>query len=239
MIFFNPLEQFNIFVIKTCFTSNFVNAVMLHTILFFFFLRFLSIFSTNILVFIWTKLFKLLKISYIKNTKLKISIFSPIFVYIFFIILINNMLSLMPFSYAITSSIVFNFYIVLTMFLFINGVGILYHKWNFFNLFMPKGLTLTFSWFLIFFETVSYFARIFSLTIRLFANILSGHILQHILIFFVYKLFLFPKFYFFIFLFPWAVAFLVTYLEFVIAFLQAYVLIILLLIYFGNTINLH
>jgi len=198
-----------------------------------------SVLLRSALQFFIFKLFELIKDIYLKNTRFKISSYLPIFFYIFLVILINNLMGLIPYSYSITSSLIFNFYIVFIIFVMINLVGVMYHKWNFLNIFMPKGLPLSFTWFLIFFETVSYFARIFSLTIRLFANMLSGHILQHILISFSFKIFLIPSFLSFFFILPWAIAFLVTCLEIAICFLQAYVFITLLLIYFGNTVNLH
>jgi len=237
----NPLEQFSILSFKSCFTSNFVNIYLLHLIILTFFFYFLNIsfLKKNFLSFIFLNLHDLVKTSYFKNTKLKKSIYVPIFFYLFLVIFLNNMFGLIPYSYAITSSLVFNFYIIFIVFFMINLVGIMYHKWNFFGIFMPKGLPLSFTWFLIFFETVSYVARIFSLTIRLFANILSGHILQHILITFAFKIFLIPGWSSLYFILPWLITFLVTFLECAICFLQAYVLLILLLIYFGNTVNLH
>lgn len=236
----NPLEQFHIFAIKSCFTSNFTNALIIHFVVImlgFYFLNF-SILIRNGFHLIFVNCFELIKNSYYKNTRLKTSIYIPIFFFVFITIFVNNLIGLIPYSYALTSSLIFNFFIILSLFIMINLIGIIYHKWNFFNIFMPKGLPLTLTWFLIFFETVSYFARVFSLTIRLFANILSGHILQHILITFAFQMFLFPIFTPF-FIIPFIITFLVTCLELAISALQAYVLITLLLIYFGNTINLH
>jgi len=237
----NPLEQFSIFSFKSCFTSNFVNIIMIHffIIIFFFYFVSWSVLIKNIFNFIFLKIFELMKISYLRNTKIKVVIYFPIFFFTFVVILFNNLMGLVPYTYAVTSSLIFNFYIIFVIFIMINLVGIIYHKWNFFNIFMPKNVPLIFTWFLIFFETISYFTRIFSLTIRLFANILSGHILQHILITFVFKIFFLNNRFAFFFILPWVITFLVTCLELAICFLQAYVLITLLLIYFGNTIHLH
>jgi len=239
--FLNPLEQFSIFSVKACLTSNFTTSLIIHTFIIFGSLYFAQtkIMLSNGSQWVWFKIIDLIKGSYYKNTQLKISSYIPLFLFLFIFILFNNLFGLIPFSYAITSSLALNFYIILSIFSMINIIGIIYHKWNFFNIFMPKGLPLTFTWFIIFFETVSYIARVFSLTIRLFANILSGHILQHILITFTYKLFFIKGIGQLIFIIPWVITFLVTILEIAIGFLQAYVLLILILIYFGNTINLH
>jgi len=146
-IFQNPLEQFNIFVIKSCFTGNYVNVLIIHLFLVvigFYFLN-MSVLAKNSLQLGFFNLFELVKDIYFKNTKLKISSYLFLFFYIFLVILINNLAGLIPYSYAITSSLVFNFYLVFTMFLTINLVGMMYHKWNFFGIFMPKGLPLSFT----------------------------------------------------------------------------------------------
>jgi len=143
---------------------------------------------------------------------------------------------MLPYSYSITSAIIFNLYTVLTVFGAINLLGIIYHKWNIFNIVAPRGIPGPYLTILVFFETISYFTRVVSLTVRLFANILSGHILQHILMIFVYKIFLLTNL---LFLLPWIVVFIICYLEIAIAFLQAYVFITLILIYFNNIIYLH
>lgn len=176
---------------------------------------------------------------YYKNAKLFRGYFLPKIFFLFITIFISNIMGMVPFSYAVTSSIIFNFYVAAVIFFVINFIGVTYHKYNFFNIFMPKGLPLTFTWFLIFFEMVSYFARIFSLTIRLFANILAGHILQHILIWFAFKLIFAKSFFAYIFFMPWIITFLVSCLELSICFLQAYVLFVLLFIYWGNVLYLH
>jgi len=177
---------------------------------------------------------------YYKNTRLRTSKFIPIFLFNFLFILLNNLIGLIPHSYALTSLLILDFYLISSMFAMINLIGIIYHKWNFFGILMPKGVPLILAWFLIFFETISYLVRVISLTVRLFANILSGHILQHILMSFVFQLSIHNCGFVAVFaLLPWFVVFAVTCLEIAICCLQAYVLIALILIYFGNVINLH
>jgi len=116
--FCNPLEQFSILSLKSCFTSNFVNIYILHLIIltFFFYFVNMSLIKKNFLFFIFSSLHELVKTSYFKNTKLKKSIYIPIFFYLFLVIFLNNMLGLIPYSYAITSSLIFNFYIIFVVF---------------------------------------------------------------------------------------------------------------------------
>ena len=102
--------------------------------------------------------------------------------YLFFTLLIANLVGMVPYSFTITSSFIVTFFIALTHFIAINLIAIVKHKWNVMDLFLPSGAPLAIAPFLIFIEAVSYVARVFSLSIRLFANMLSGHALLKILI---------------------------------------------------------
>lgn len=238
----NPLDQFLVFPRKACNTTNFNNTlVFILTVIFliFYFLGHSVFMAKTIIGNITVKIYKFYKDIYFKNLKYNIKIYFFLFLYLFLLILAGNVLSLIPYSYAITSLFIFNLFLVLTFFSGINYIGMIYHKWNFFNIFVPKGIEVLGLPSLIFFETVSYFARIISLTVRLFANVLSGHILQHILISFSKDMFFFPKWFFILFLIPWLITYVITYLESMISFLQATVICILLLIYFNNTLFLH
>ena len=98
--------------------------------------------------------------------------------------------------------------------------------------FLPSGAPLGIVPFLILIELVSYSARVFSLAIRLFANMMSGHILLKI----------FGEFSFALGLLGMPLNLLIAgfyYLEGLIAVLQAYVFLILTCIYFKEAIYLH
>jgi ATP synthase subunit 6 len=92
-------------------------------------------------------------------------------------------------------------------------------------------------------EVISYFAKVVSLSVRLFANMLSGHILLKILIGFVWSIgcavSAIAPIWSFLALLPLSVVFCVTFLEIVIAFLQAYVFFVLLSVYLNDVVNLH
>jgi F0F1-type ATP synthase membrane subunit a len=70
----------------------------------------------------------------------------------------------------------------------INHLAVVKHQWQTADLFLPSGAPLLIAPFLIFIEAVSYVARVFSLSIRLFANMMSGHALLKILIGFSWAL---------------------------------------------------
>ena len=103
----------------------------------------------------------------------------------FLFLFLSNVLGMLPYSITVTSHLVLTLYFSLAFFIGSNVIGVCYHKQSFFVLFLPEGVPLPIVPFLILIEYVSYVSRIFSLAIRLFANMLSGHILLKILISFI------------------------------------------------------
>jgi len=102
--------------------------------------------------------------------------------YLFFTLLLANLVGMIPFSFTITSSFVVTFFLAAAHFIGINHIAVVKHQWQTNDLFLPSGAPLLIAPFLIFIEAVSYIARVFSLSIRLFANMMSGHALLKILI---------------------------------------------------------
>jgi F-type H+-transporting ATPase subunit a len=86
---------------------------------------------------------------------------------------------------TITSHIILTIYFSLAFFIGNNLIGICFHKEKYFVLFLPEGIPVPIVPLLIIIEYVSYLSRIFSLALRLFANMMSGHILLKILIGFI------------------------------------------------------
>lgn len=96
-------------------------------------------------------------------------------------------------------------------------------------MFIPSGVPVLLLPFLVIIEIISHLAKIFSLSIRLFANMMSGHVLLHILTGFVLDL---AKANFLFIIAPLALIMSIVLLEYGIACLQAYVFITLMAIYF-------
>ena len=151
---------------------------------------------------------------------------------LFFYILISNFMGLVPFSFTITSHIILTFMLGASSVIGLTIIGFLKQKMHFLELFVPKGVPKALLPLLVFIEVVSYVARGFSLSIRLFANLMSGHSLIHILLFFVTKILKFNFVFGFIGLFLIGVIFL---LEIGISFLQAYVFAVLVSIYLKDS----
>lgn len=88
---------------------------------------------------------------------------------------------MIPYSFTATSHFSVTFFLSLTFFIGINIIGSLFNGILFINLFLPKNIPVFLTPLLFFLEIVSYFSRVFSLAIRLFANMMSGHALMKIL----------------------------------------------------------
>lgn len=88
-------------------------------------------------------------------------------------------------------------------------------------------------------EILSIFSRLFSLAIRLFANILSGHILTKILLLILWQMLNMFSVGFFSSILMLSIIIFIVLLEFLVAFLQAYVFATLLVIYFNELFNVN
>jgi ATP synthase subunit 6 len=88
---------------------------------------------------------------------------------------------MIPYGFTVTSHIVVTFGLALTMFIGINIIGVKTHGLHLFSLFLPPGAPLIMAPLLVFIEVVSYSFRVVSLSLRLFANMMSGHCLLKIL----------------------------------------------------------
>jgi len=98
----------------------------------------------------------------------------------FFLVLFSNLISLLPYSFTPTAQIVFTFFLSASFFILYLVYGIYVFGRNFFSLFFPKMEP----WFLrmavALIEVLSFTIRLFSLSIRLFANMFAGHVLLHV-----------------------------------------------------------
>ena len=243
-IIFNPLEQFDVVVISNLYNNfaitNFGIMMLFNFILvLFLFHSFKNVFELNSIEFIVKFLFVFIKDVLKDNMSIKKYSFIFLFYFVFLFILVSNLIGMTPYSITITSHLIFTLFYSLAFFIGTNIIGILYHKEKYFVLFLPEGVPVFIIPLLIIIEYVSYFSRILSLSIRLFANMMAGHILMKILIGFVWNIFSAGSIWLFLSFLPFGIIFCVTGLEFVIAFLQAYVFIVLLSIYLNDVINVH
>jgi ATP synthase subunit 6 len=99
----------------------------------------------------------------------------------FFFVLFLNLLGLIPYSFTITSHIIFTLILSVSIFLGINIIAVKKHGLKFFALFLPSGTSVALSFLLIPIEILSYIFKPISLSIRLFANMMAGHTLLKVI----------------------------------------------------------
>lgn len=191
---FDPLEQFSIEILTSFFSKRSVlTYTTLGNMLFFnFFLVALCIYSYRS-IFVLNKFQKLIEFlfNFVSNilkdaVVLKKYSFVVLLYVIFLFIFISNILGMLPYSITVTSHLIVTLFFSLSFFIGNNLIGLCYHKEKYFVLFLPEGVPTPIIPFLILIEYISYVSRIFSLAIRLFANMMSGHILLKILISFIW-----------------------------------------------------
>lgn len=150
-----------------------------------------------------------------------------------------NLVGMVPYSFTVTSHIIFTFSLALAVFIGINIIGIKAHGLKFFSLFLPKGVPLIIMPLLITIEIISYLIKVFTLSIRLFANMTSGHALLKIIAGFSWTMLSSGGLLAFFHIIPLAVLLILIGLELGIAALQAYVFTLLTCIYLNDVLDMH
>ena len=165
--------------------------------------------------------------------------FFPLISALFIYILINNLVGMVPYSFAPTSHFILTFSISFTVVIGATILGFQIHALKFFSLLVPSGCPLGLLPLLVLIEFISYLARNVSLGLRLAANVLSGHMLLNILGGFTYNIMNNGFIYLFLGLFP--LLFIVAFsgLEIGIAFIQAQVFVVLSASYIKDALELH
>jgi len=115
-------------------------------------------------------------------------IYFPFILSLFFFILFSNLYGITPFSFAPTSHVVITFFFSIMVWFMAIFIGLAENGVGFYKLFVPN-VPVYMLPFLIVIEVISYIIRVFSLAIRLAANITSGHVLLFTIAGFAVKLF--------------------------------------------------
>ena len=166
-------------------------------------------------------------------------VYFPLMYVLFMFILVNNLIGMIPYSFAATSHFVLTFFLSFSIVLGATILGLSLHGLKFFSLFVPNGCPLALLPLLVLIEFISYLARNVSLGLRLAANILSGHMLLNILSGFTYNIMNSGIIFFFLGLFPLIFIIAFSGLELGIAFIQAQVFVVLSCSYIKDALELH
>lgn len=156
----------------------------------------------------------------------------PFIFTLFMFVLLGNMLGLIPYSFTYTSHIIVTFGMAIVVFIGTTIIAFAKHGLKFFGFFLPHGTPLLIAPILVPIEILSYFTRPISLSLRLFANMTAGHTLLKVFGGFVFAMG-------FLGIVPLVATIALFGLEFLVAFLQAYVFAILTCIYLHDALHMH
>ena len=165
--------------------------------------------------------------------------FFPFVFSLFMFILFGNLIGLFPYAFTFTSHIAVTFGLAAVVFVLITVVALALHGRHFFGYFFPEGAPLWLAPIIIPVEIVSYLSRPVSLSIRLFANMVAGHVMLKVFATFVVLLGGLGAIGPFVAALPLAVNVALVGFEVLVAFLQAYVFAILTSIYLHDAVHLH
>jgi F-type H+-transporting ATPase subunit a len=163
--------------------------------------------------------------------------FFPFVFTIFMFVLFANVLGLMPGAFTVTSHIIITAALALLVFFTVIVYGFWKNGLRFFKLFVPSGVPLYILPFVVAIEVLSFLSRPISHSVRLFANMLAGHITLKVFGGFVTAIASIGIAGWFGATLPLVMIVLLTALELLVAFLQAYVFAILTCIYLNDAIH--
>src|ERR1700712_4107328 len=229
---FQALEQFKV-INYQIFSYNIPNYIISLCVLIFFFilitfmlnLKNIMFLTQNFIQIIFEELYMFV-LNVIKQNIGNLGIkYFPVVFNIFYFIYFVNLGGLIGYNLQLTSHIFVTFTISISLFIGVIIIGISNLKRKFLNQFIPKDAPKLLYPLLVVIETISYVIRPFTLGIRLFANMFSGHVLLFVIISFVIviieKKLLILKI--LLLIFPILLLFFIMTLELLIMFLQAYV----------------
>jgi F-type H+-transporting ATPase subunit a len=163
--------------------------------------------------------------------------FFPLVFAIFFFVLITNLLGFFPYTFSVTSQIIITASLALMVFLTVIVVGIKEHGLHFFKLFVPEGVPIYILPLVVAIEIISFLSRPVSHSVRLFANMLAGHITLNVFGAFVVMLLGAGAAVKAIAILPFAMTVGLEALELLVAFLQAYVFAMLTCMYLNDALH--
>jgi F-type H+-transporting ATPase subunit a len=163
--------------------------------------------------------------------------FFPFVFSLFMFILTVNLIALIPYTFAVTAQIIITVSLALLVFFTVIIYGFWKNGVRFLRLFVPRGIPIYILPLVSFIEVLSFLSRPLSHSVRLFANILAGHITLQVFAGFVALLGGFGVLGWLGAIFPFGMTVALVALDLLVAFLQAYVFAILTCIYLNDAIH--
>ena len=165
--------------------------------------------------------------------------FFPFVFTLFFFILFGNLLGVFPLFFTFTSHVMVTLALSLSVFILVTVVGIKEHGLHWFTYFVPQGIPKALAPLMVTIEFISYLSRIISLSVRLFANMMAGHVMLEVFGSFIVMLGGLGLLGYFPAALSLGVNTMLIGFELLVATLQAYVFAILTCIYLHDAVHLH
>jgi F-type H+-transporting ATPase subunit a len=163
--------------------------------------------------------------------------FFPFVFAIFFFVLLSNLVGFIPYSFTVTSQIIITAALALMVFLTVIVIGVAEHGVHFFKIFVPPGVPIYILPLVVAIEIISFLSRPVSHSVRLFANMLAGHITLNVFGAFVVMLLGAGVAVKGLAVLPFAMTIGLEALELLVAFLQAYVFAMLTCMYLNDALH--
>lgn len=165
--------------------------------------------------------------------------FFPFVFALFMFVLFGNLLGMLPYAFTFTSHIVVTFALAMVVFVLITVVGIMLHGTHWFSYFLPEGAPKALAPLIVVIEIISYLSRPISLSVRLFANMVAGHVMLKVFATFIVLMGGAGAIGVLGAIAPLSINVALIGFEFLVAFLQAYVFAMLTSIYLHDAVHLH
>lgn len=163
--------------------------------------------------------------------------FFPFVFTLFFFIFFANMIGMSPYAFTTTSHIIVTAALALLVISIVIGYGFYKNGMGFLKLFAPSGAPWPIYLLLVPIEIISFFARPLTLALRLFANMLAGHIMLKLFAGFAVSLAAASAVYIPVAILSFGMGVALNALEFLVAGLQAYVFAILTCVYLNDALH--
>ncbi|PZQ81380.1 MAG: F0F1 ATP synthase subunit A [Ancylobacter novellus] len=163
--------------------------------------------------------------------------FFPLVFSLFIFVLTANFVGMIPYSFTVTSHLIVTAALALVVILTVIIYGFVRHGTHFLHLFVPSGVPAFLLPFMVVIEVISFLSRPISLSLRLFANMLAGHIAMKVFAGFIVMMTASGVVGWFGAVLPLTMVVALTALEFLVAALQAYVFAVLTCIYLNDALH--
>jgi ATP synthase subunit 6 len=165
--------------------------------------------------------------------------FLPIFTTWAFVLFLSNFLGMIPYNTTSAAQLIIAGVLALVPFTAYNIMAIYLHSEKFLTLFYPAGTPLPLAILIVPIEIVSYCFRVISLAVRLFANMMAGHTLLKVIANFGESMLQAESVIVIYAIIPISALVLSAGLEYAVAFIQAYVFLTLISMYYKDALTLH